>query len=59
MKKEDKLFWIINLESIACQLEEKTVKFILNEYCVKSIDELSPANYIEVWNELHYYSTDT
>ena len=59
MSKKD---WIINLENaaadVAALLGKETVQHILQKYDAKSIDDLSPCYYSEVFDELDFMAND-
>ena len=52
MTKAEKETWIINLEDLSSRIDSETVKFVCGKYGAKSIYDLSPIDYQEVWNEL-------
>ena len=59
MSKKD---WIINLENaaaaVAALLGKETVQHILQKYDAKSIDDLSPCYFSEVFDELDFMAND-
>ena len=59
MSKKD---WIINLENVAADvatlLGKETVQHVLQKYGAKSIDDLSPCYYSEVFDELDFIAND-
>ena len=59
MNKKD---WIINLENtaadVASLLGKETVQHILQKYDAKSIEDLSPCHYSEVFDELDFIAND-
>ena len=59
MSKKD---WIINLENaaadVAALLGKETVQHILQKYDAKSIEDLSPCYYSEVFDELDFMAND-
>ena len=58
----DKESWIINIQNTAdevvSQLGYETVKHILRKYGAKSIEDLSPSHYTEVFDELDFIAND-
>lgn len=59
MSKKD---WIINLENAATEvttlLGKETVRHILQKYGARSIEDLSPCHYSEVFDELDFMAND-
>ena len=59
MSKKD---WIINLENAAAEvstlLGKETVHHVLQKYDARSIEDLSPCYYSEVFDELDFITTD-
>ena len=59
MSKKD---WIINLENAAAEvstlLGRETVQHVLQKYDARSIEDLSPCYYSEVFDELDFITTD-
>ena len=59
MSKKD---WIINLENaaadVATLLGKETVQHILQKYNAKSINDLSPCYYSEVFDEFDFMTSD-
>ena len=59
MSKKD---WIINLENAAAEvstlLGTETVQHVLQKYDARSIEDLSPCYYSEVFDELDFITTD-
>ena len=59
MSKKD---WIINLENAAAEvstlLGKETVQHVLQKYDAKSIDDLSPCYFSEVFDELDFMAND-
>lgn len=62
MTKSEKQNWIMNLKEVATQVKElygtETVDFVLSKYNAKSIYQLSPCDYSEVFSELYSISVD-
>ena len=54
--------WLINIENTAAKVKEKygsrSVDFVFSKYGANSANDLNPANYSEVFNELHQMSVD-
>ncbi len=59
LNKED---WLMNIESTAAIVEEKygseAVEFVFKKYRASCSEELSPADYSEVFGELYQMSVD-
>ena len=62
MKMINKKDWIINLENAAAEaatlLGKETVRHILQKYGARSIEDLSPFHYNEVFDELDFMAND-
>ncbi len=62
MKIMNKKEWILNLENAAAEVAtlwgQETVQHILQKYDAKSIDDLSPCYYSEVFDELDFMAND-
>lgn len=62
MKMMSKNDWIINLENAAAEVAtlcgKKTVQHVLQKYDARSIDDLSPCHYSEVFDELDFMAND-
>ena len=55
MTKED---WIINIENTMSHLTKNQVLFVMGKYQLKSIYDLTPSEYSDIWNELDYMTSD-
>ncbi len=49
---------IENYIEIVAEKNSKAIPFILSKYNAKSIDDLNPCYYLDVFNELHSYVTE-
>lgn len=62
MTKTEKRNWMSNIENsssiVAKKVGQKTVDFIFQKYGAKSIYDLNPCDYQEIWNELYFYEVD-
>ena len=58
MKREEREHWITNLEDVAKQVDEESVKFVCGKYGAKSIYSLSSCDLQEVYGELFQYAVD-
>ena len=57
-----KIDWMMYIENCATEVGDnygyELVDFILQKYGASSIEELNPAYYEAVFNELYYYETE-
>lgn len=62
MTKEEKLSWITSIENcadcIAEELGHEVVRSVLEYHGVKSIEDLNPSQYSEVFSELYAIEAD-
>lgn len=62
MKMMSKQDWIINLENVAAEVAtlwgKETVRHILQKYSVRSLEDLNPCHYSEVFDELDFMAND-
>ena len=62
MKMMSKKDWIINLENAAAEvstlLGKETVLHVLQKYDARSIEDLNPCHYSEVFDELDFMAND-
>lgn len=63
MNKSEKENWILNIENsasvVASEIGQETVDFIFQKYGAKSVYDLNPCDYQNLWNELYFYEIDT